>query len=227
MNMHSITPSAQSLASTAPGARGRRPGRVRERLLAAADRLVAEGQVSAITARDIARAAGVSDGALYHHFEDKHGLVLAALLARYGRLVGDFEAEVAAVRGADPPTQMTETLDRLTTAALELQGAALPMFAHVLSEPVLFHRFMAAVHSPPFGGRVFMDPFVEYLHAEREGGHLGEVSPAAAADLLVGAVLLTALRDIMTPRSGADRKQAARGLVQAIVLGLAPRPPVA
>jgi AcrR family transcriptional regulator len=168
----------------------------------------------------------VSDGALYHHFDDKHDLVLAALLARYGRLVGAFEAEVDGIRAVDPPPSLVETLERLTAAALELQDAALPMFAHVLSEPPLFQRFMTAVHRPPFGGRVFMDPFLGYLDAERDAGHLGEVRPTAAADLLVGAVLLTALRDLGAPRPEAERERGIHDIVRAIVLGLAPRPPV-
>ncbi len=54
---------------------------LRELLIDAADRLLADRQVSAITTRDIARAAGLSDGVLYNYFANKNDLVVVALLA--------------------------------------------------------------------------------------------------------------------------------------------------
>jgi AcrR family transcriptional regulator len=67
----------------------------RERLLGAAlARFEADGALAA-TLEDIRRDAGVSTGALYHHFPDKSGL--AATL--YAELLGDFqEGFLAAVR---------------------------------------------------------------------------------------------------------------------------------
>lgn len=44
---------------------------LREHLVDTAERLLAEKQVGAITTREIARAAGVSDGVLYNYFADK------------------------------------------------------------------------------------------------------------------------------------------------------------
>ena len=227
MNEHSprsaIAPRTPGAHRPVAGGRAIRADALRGRLLAAAEVLIAERQVAAITARDIAREAGVSDGVLYNHFEDKHDLVLAALLARFARLVQGFEVDVAGVRQADPPLPLEAGLDRLVAAAFGLHSAILPMLAHVLSEPALFHRFMVAVHHPPFGGQIFLDPFEDYVGAERALGATGDIDPAAAADLLTGAVLMLAFMDLMSAREAANREARLRKVVRTLLAGLLPR----
>src|SRR5215216_3017573 len=51
--------------------------RNRERVLAAARRLFAERGVRAVTMSDVARAAGVAKGTVFHRFGDRAGLALA------------------------------------------------------------------------------------------------------------------------------------------------------
>jgi AcrR family transcriptional regulator len=53
--------------------------RNRERVLAAARRLFAERGVEAVTMEDVARAAGVAKGTVFHRFGDRAGLALALL----------------------------------------------------------------------------------------------------------------------------------------------------
>jgi AcrR family transcriptional regulator len=126
------------------------PGRPRRRRGAAAER-----QAAAITARDIARRAVVSDGVLYNHFDDKHELVVAALVRRFERLVEAFQAEISTAAPSPAPPRLEIDLERLAGASFRLHAAALPMLANVLSG-----RPLPAVHagdpSPPLGPRVFM-----------------------------------------------------------------------
>jgi AcrR family transcriptional regulator len=53
--------------------------RNRERVLAAARRLFAERGVRAVTMSEVARAAGVAKGTVFHRFGDRAGLALALL----------------------------------------------------------------------------------------------------------------------------------------------------
>ena len=53
--------------------------RNRERVLAAARRLFAERGVQAVTMDEVARAAGVAKGTVFHRFGDRAGLALALL----------------------------------------------------------------------------------------------------------------------------------------------------
>ena len=50
----------------------------RERILAAAARLFGEKRFGSVRSIDIARAAGVSEGTIYHHFGSKQDLLREA-----------------------------------------------------------------------------------------------------------------------------------------------------
>ena len=219
MNVHS--PTSAGPARDGVG-RARRAGvpEVRDRLLGAAARLVAERQSSAITARDIAREAGLSDGALYNHFTDKHELVLEALVGQFEGLVAAFEERVAAIRS----TSAERELEALAAATLELHRASLPMLANVVSEPALFHRFMIAIHRPPLGGHVFSSPFEAHVRRHRGAAYSGAADPRAAADVLVGTVLLLGLVEVLGGRPGTDTERRLRAAVRTVVRGLAARP---
>ena len=52
---------------------------MRARLAKAAYEVVADGGLKALRLRSVAQAAGVSQGALLHHFPDKNAVILAAL----------------------------------------------------------------------------------------------------------------------------------------------------
>jgi AcrR family transcriptional regulator len=76
-------------------------GRVRERLLdAALEQFVARGTL-APTVEEIRRQAGVSVGALYHHFPDKARLATAL----YVELLGDFQDRFLAELRANPDAE--------------------------------------------------------------------------------------------------------------------------
>lgn len=74
---------------------------MRARLAAAAFDTIAQGGFNALRMRTVAQAAGVSQGALIHHFPDKNALVLAAveqalMLAREDSGGGDLPEHASA-----------------------------------------------------------------------------------------------------------------------------------
>ena len=82
----------------------------REGLLDAAEQVIAEHGYGAGSLGAIARAAGVSKGALYHHFESKDDLLLALMEARFAerleagaRIAEDPEGDVPARLIGDVP----------------------------------------------------------------------------------------------------------------------------
>src|SRR5258705_13651647 len=64
---------------------------LREHLLVATEELLEHHSMGDLTTRAIAHHAGVSDGVLYNHFDDKADLLMAAMLRRYSRLVERLE----------------------------------------------------------------------------------------------------------------------------------------
>ncbi len=71
-------------------------GNLRASLLEAAEAVLAERGAQALTLREVARAAGVSHGAPYHHFASLNDL-LAAVAQRGFETLGDAMAEAVAV----------------------------------------------------------------------------------------------------------------------------------
>jgi AcrR family transcriptional regulator len=123
----------EPLASPAPAAALPRQARSREtraRLLEAAVETLVEEGYAGLTTTAVGRRAGLSQGALFKHFESKAGLVGAMAERLFAALIDDFRADAAP---APPPgDRLSGALARLARvfetprlrAALELYTAA-------------------------------------------------------------------------------------------------------
>lgn len=120
------------------------PRDTRDRLLDAAETVVAERGVSALSLDAVAGEAGVSKGGLLHHFRSKEAL-LAALVER---MAGEMRATFDAAVEAEPPGPGRHTRGVITWAlhcppeqrARDLRIAAALLSAHAhdpaLIEPI-------------------------------------------------------------------------------------------
>ena len=97
-------------------------GDLRPALLQASLALIEEGGIGALSLREVARKAGVSHNAPYHHFKDRGSLLAALAEDGFGTLA----REMAAARAAAPDSQ----------ARLEACGQAYVRFA--LRSPARF-----------------------------------------------------------------------------------------
>lgn len=165
---------------------------LREHLVSTAASLLAERQVSAITTRDIARAAGVSDGVLYNYFADKSELLVAGLVRRFETVVARF--------GADLPVPGTGALEgNLVTylqALYDLSRDSFPMIAGLVGEPGLLARVVDEIHRPGQGILPFLNRIGEYLYGEQQLGRI-----RADADLMAAMLLLTGTCGTLAMRS--------------------------
>jgi len=98
--------------------------RNRQRVLAAAQRLLSEAGVEAVEIRDVAQAAGVGVGTVYRRFGDKGGL-LAALLDERERVFQDRLLSGPAPLGPGAPPR--ERLVTFLHALAELTDENLPL----------------------------------------------------------------------------------------------------
>jgi AcrR family transcriptional regulator len=166
---------------------------LREHLIDTAEKLLAERHVAAITTREIARAAGVSDGVLYNYFGDKQELITAALVRRYARVLTKFDTGLP-----QPGTATVEAnLIAYAEAALDLVADALPIAAGVMSEPPLLHRFIAEIHREPFGPQRMREPIAAYLAGEQKLGRLGNFPLEAALSLILGPVIMLGFTELV------------------------------
>jgi AcrR family transcriptional regulator len=189
---------------------------LREHLIDTAEKLLGERQVSTITTRDIARAAGVSDGVLYNYFAAKHELLVAALVRRYAGSLTRFEVDLPA-----PGTRsVEENLITYAQAAVDLVTETLPTTAGLMSEPALLHQFVAEIHQQPFGPHRLRQPIEDYLRAEQELGRLGAFDVESAITLIMGPAIMLGFT---THVSGTPRDTLAEqipGIVHTLLTGL-------
>lgn len=131
-------------------------GNLRPALLDAAEKLLVEGGVEALSWREIARRAGVSPGAPYHHFADKAALITALSQRHLDELHRLFEAAVA--EHAEPLEQLREL------------GMVYVLYA--VEHPAAFRLMFRPEKGSPFGGEPGATPvfgvLLEVVRACRE-----------------------------------------------------------
>jgi AcrR family transcriptional regulator len=178
---------------------------LREHLVAATEQLLEHRSFGEVTTRAIAHHAGVSDGVLYNHFTDKHDLLMAALLRRYGRLVERLEGAVPTAGEGSLVTNVQAYGRALSDVESDvlLHGAAL------LGHPPLLHTFWTEIHKAPFGVDRLRRPLADYLTAEQKLGRVaGEVDIKAAVTVIFGVCAMVALS--LRLNQTADRDALAR-----------------
>ena len=156
----------------------------RERLIEAAERVMRERGIAGATTKEIARAAGMSEGTLYNHFTSKEEIVLTVLNER----LPPFVALIRSLPGRAGSGTVRGTLEEVASAALAFYHDAIPMGASFFADPELLARHRALLQAREAGPQRANEAVAAYLCAEQERGRLYvEVDATALAYLLLGA----------------------------------------
>jgi AcrR family transcriptional regulator len=157
----------------------------RERILEAARRVIREKGLVRATTKEIARAAGVSEGALYVHFTNKEALFLNAL----GELRSGFIPLVRALPERAGRGTVRETLAEAARAALDFYADAIPMGASIFADPALLARHRELLAQRHAGPQRANELLAAYLRAEQTLGRVrADADPETLAFLLLGAI---------------------------------------
>lgn len=155
----------------------------RDRMLDAAAHVMRTKGLARTTTKEIAKAAGFSEAALYKHFTDKTELFLAVLKERAPH---DFPALVAGLEAGRGDVR--KTLVDIARAATAFYRDTFPIAASIFSEPALLAAHREALKRHDTGPQVTPRTLARYLEAERALGRLpAGLDPRSAADLLLGA----------------------------------------
>lgn len=152
------------------------------RIADAAVTVVARDGFDALSVRSVAREAGVSGGAVQHHFATRAGLLLAA----FAHTVDTMSGRLAAMRHEGT---VQETLGRLCEQALPLdeERRREAIVWITLSAAAASHPDLAAAHRR--GLELFTALLAGIIEAGRARGEVsGSVSPGPAAAVLVAVV---------------------------------------
>jgi AcrR family transcriptional regulator len=153
----------------------------REQIVGAATRVFAEKGFRRATTREVARAAGVSEGTIYNYFEDKDALLLAILdrLNETERRAADFEEEM--------DTDFRGFLEQYLRRRMSLIWENREVFRVVLSEMLvnaeLRERYLRHVVDPT------MSIAEENFRSRMEQGEVLETDAPLAMRSVAGTVL--------------------------------------
>ncbi len=154
----------------------------RDRILDAAAHVMRTKGLARATTKEIAKAAGFSEAALYKHFQDKTELFLAVLKER---VPSDLGLLLAGLRPGEGDVR--KTLTEVAHVALGFYRETFPIAASIFSEPALLAAHNEALRQRNAGPHIMSRVLADYLEAEREIGRLpAHADPRTTADLILG-----------------------------------------
>ena len=184
----------------------------------AASQLLRDRGISGMSTREIARAAGLSDAAIYSHFKSRDELLSALVPVTLGDYRGNAEAFLKRVGQGT----VKGNLKFAMKLAREYFRDVSPKIALVLAEPELFNE-PGGRHVPKgHKAETFM---ADYVRAEQRMGRINEDADAATIGAIVVATAfyegLTA--GLLGKAFTAARPSSVDEVVDALMVGLAPR----
>lgn len=197
----------------------------RARILLAAEQLMREVGLARTTTKEIARAAGCSEPALYRHFASKEGLVVAVLQERlpaFGPLISQYTMD------PDGRSLQDCLVDIAVEATLFYEGS-FAINVSLFSDPALLRRHREAMSALGTGPHLPLRELAGLLRAEQARGRMnsGTDTDSAAAALL-GACFQRAFLHNFQGAAAADAdthrgqvREFATGIVATLVTGIA------
>ena len=159
-----------------------KPARVR--ILDAAHELMLTVGLARATTKEIARAAGCSEAALYKYFDSKEELFVRVLAERLPRL-GPLLSGPAAEPGKGT---LEENLTEIARQAALFYEQSFPIAASLYAETQLKRRHDDALRKIGYGPHMPIESLDAYLRAEQAAGRVrADADTFAAASLLLGA----------------------------------------
>lgn len=192
-------------------------GETRQKIVEATERLVKVRGLSRVTTKEIAREVGLSEGALYRHFEHKEEVFFAIIAQHLPEFLKAFETHL-------PGTgKVEENLSAIVLAGMDYFAELIPLTAFFLTDTELLERYrakMREVTTRSHGGpQKVEDLLTSYLDEEKQLGRIQSPVPARdLAILLLGACFQrTYLVQLMgRAPSGQTREQFVAELIRGI-----------
>ncbi|MFJ1546875.1 TetR/AcrR family transcriptional regulator [Streptomyces sp. NPDC088246] len=161
-----------------------KPARVR--IVDAAHQLMLTIGLARATTKEIARAAGCSEAALYKHFPSKEELFVAVLKERLPKL-NPLLKRLIVSPGAGERT-VEQNLTEIARQAALFYEQSFPIAASLYAEPRLKERHNAAMRELGTGPHMPIRGLDAYLRSEQAAGRVrADADTYAAASLLLGA----------------------------------------
>ncbi|MEO3869543.1 helix-turn-helix domain-containing protein [Nonomuraea sp. B12E4] len=191
----------------------------RDVILDAAAGVMAKQGLANVTTRQIARAAGFTEAALYKHFANKADLLVAVMRERSP----GFDRLAQALHPDAGTGQVVDHLAAIAEAAITFYAGGFPMFASMFADPATLTAHKAEIRRKDVGPHKVNEAVAAYLSAEQQQGRLHpEADVQAAAALLMGACFQHAFLGHMSTPAHPDTSDAAAAFARTMYASLAP-----
>lgn len=184
----------------------------RARILDAAVRKFAIAGYDATSVDDICGEAGVSKGAVYHHFSSKQAIFLALMQGWLGMI----DLGLDASRKDTFPETLIHMTDLLPSVFASAEDR-LPMFLEFWLQASRDEKVWEALIAPY---RHYQEHFSQLVEDGISEGSINSIDPSLAARVIVSLAVGVVLQGVLDPRSEIWEKTA-RGGMQIILAGLA------
>jgi AcrR family transcriptional regulator len=196
--------------------------KTRQRLIRATESLLQRDGLARVTTRGIAREAGVAEGALYHHFHDKGGLLHAVAQESMGAIREVLDSLPLQVG----QRTVRENLEHMFEAAFNSQLKIAPILCSLFADHQLLVRTREILNERRIGPQRSVEALGAYLQAEQRLGRVAvDVAPRSAAELLLAGSFHAAMLDHLLARqvNPAAAHLRLQEAVRTLLTGLEPR----
>ncbi|WP_080840958.1 TetR/AcrR family transcriptional regulator [Cohnella massiliensis] len=191
----------------------------REKIGAAAERVIREHGLAKTTTKQIAKAAGCSEGSLYNYFRAKEDLFLHVVRNQLTNFMG----VLTRLPDRIGKGSVQDNLEEVAAAGLADFLHSMPLLCSVFSETSLLDRLREGMTERNEGPHRANEALAAYLSGEQRLGRIrAGVDPKAAADLLLGSCFQHAfqLRFMGMEKSEEERRQYVRMRVRELTHGI-------
>jgi AcrR family transcriptional regulator len=173
-----------------------RADETRHRILEAAEQCFARYGFEATGVAEICATAGISKGALYHHFPSKQDIFVEL----YERWMNGFVGEMKAVRdGAESVPRALMSMMRMIGVIFQTAAGRLPVFFEFLTKSARQPEIWKATTAPY---RFFKDFFADMVRRGIAEGSLKNVDPERTAQILVSYGAGLVMQGVFDPEGG-------------------------
>lgn len=162
----------------------RNPGRNRQHILDAAERVAQASGIGRVTIREVAREAGCAEGSIYNYFADRADLLVGLVSHRSAALYADVD-EIVNEPGDGSVADRLE--DLMMTAINSLAGRA-DLSAALLADREVLNRYRQASTEHHAATFELVGKIVSYLQSEQDRHRV-----AAGMDTTIVALMIASV----------------------------------
>lgn len=155
------------------------PGETRQKILEATELLVQIKGLARVTTKEIARKTGLSEGALYRHFEHKEEVFFAILTKHLPAFLDTLRTHTAGIG------TLSENLEAIALASIRYYKQILPISASFIADTDLLVKYREVLHQINGGPHTFFEVVAAYIKEEQQLGRIEKHVPAMSLAILL------------------------------------------